>query len=267
MKPFHIGAGVASVAAGICCLALYASPAQAEFEADIYGGISLTDDANMFIKSTATGQTYAFQNVDHDMSGTVGGKFGYWFDGHSRSLGTFGLGLDIFHFRPDIGAQDVQRFDGQYGPGVTGGPFGSPLTGPPILVGQSIPTVDISTVGIGFDVLRYRLHLSKSEEFAKGRVQPYISAGPVLFISSVSNTTLTPTFGTPTGESDTDLSVGAKVSGGVKYHLTSALSMFGEFRYTYFKTEGTFQQAAGVEVSQSMYITSQHFVGGVALSF
>ena len=237
--------GVCSVAMGGLALALFSSPVQAEVVGELYGGGVFTKSADA-TDTSSLGLTGTFQNIKFDSTGTVGGRMGYWFD-EVGSVGAFGVGLDVFHFNANIDRQTVP---------VTVAGFSGTSTLDPI---------DISTVGIGFDLLRFRLHLNKSDEFQNGRVQPYFSAGPALFLTNISDTT---NF-TPANQSKSDTTLGVKVGAGLNFHVTKALSLFGEYRFTHFNAEGTFQDTTPPPSQETLStdVNTHHLVGGIAYHF
>lgn len=73
-------------------------------------------------------------------------------------------------------------------------------------------------------LLMARLRLLESEDFPKGRVQPYIGAGPSLIWSSVDVGLY----------SDDRWDLGGDARAGLNVGLIGGLGVFGEYRYTYF---------------------------------
>ena len=237
--------GLCSVAVGVFCLTLSIHPAQAEIVGEIYGGGAFTNSANV-TDASSLGATATFQGVKFDASGTLGGRMGYWFD-EVGSLGAFGVGLDVFHFNANVGRQTVP---------VTVGSFSGAGT---------LQPVDLSTVGIGFDLLRFRLHLDKSAEFKNGRVQPYFSVGPALFITKLSDTNNY----SPVNQSKSNTALGVKVGAGLNFQVTKAISLFGEYRFTHFNAEGTFQDTAPPASQETLKsgLNTHHLVGGISFHF
>lgn len=231
----------------VCCVVALASPLQAEFVAELYGGGSFTNNANVDV--SVGGATGAFQGVKFDTSWTVGGRVGYWFK-EVGELGAFGVGLDAFTFRANSDQQDVQLNIG----GSSLGTF-------------RIAPIDISTVAIGFDVLRFRMHLAKRDEFQQGQIQPYASVGPALFITETSDG------GNifPANQSSTNTSAGVKAGAGLNLHLTPAWSLFGEYRFTHFTSDATFHStlpfASPSQVTTNTDLNTHHVVGGISFHF
>lgn len=229
----------------VISLTLLAQPASAEFVGELYGGGAFTNSANV-TDASSLGATATFQGVKFDASGTVGGRMGYWFD-EVGSLGAFGVGLDVFHFNANVGRQTV------------------PTTVAGFSAASTLQAVDLSTVGIGFDLLRFRLHLDKNDEFQNGRVQPYFSVGPALFITKLSDTTNY----RPINQSKSNTALGVKVGVGLNFHVMKALSLFSEYRFTHFNAEGTFQDTTPPASQETLKtdLNTHHLVGGIAFHF
>ena len=79
----------------VCCVVAHASPLHAEFVAELYGGGSFTNNADVDLNSSLGGTGITLQGVKYDTSWTVGGRVGYWFK-EVGELGAFGVGLDVF---------------------------------------------------------------------------------------------------------------------------------------------------------------------------
>jgi len=128
-----------------------------------------------------------------------------------------------------------------------------------------IDSIKFSTLGIGFDVLRFRFHLLKSEELPNGRIQPYVSAGPAIFITEVSDST---NFA-PANQDAKHTSVGVKAGAGVHVQLPWALSVFGEYRFTHFTPEAQFQDTTFLVSQETLKtnLNTHHLVGGIAFHF
>lgn len=232
----------------VCCAVVLASPVHAEFVAELYGGASFTNNADVDLTSPSSGATIAtLQDVKFNTSWTAGGRVGYWFKEFGE-LGSFGVGLDVFAFKPESERQSVQVSIG----GSSLGPL-------------QIGSIKISTVAIGFDVLRFRLHLAKSEDFQQGQIQPYVSVGPALFITETSDENIF-----PANQSSTKTSVGVKAGAGLNVHATPEWSFFTEYRFTHFTSDATFTNATPFfvsEITTKTDITTHHVVGGISFHF
>lgn len=209
----------------------------AEWYADVYGGGAITTRHNT--GSVLPGFTVTAHDIQFDTSGTVGGRTGVWFD----QLPWLGVGVDVFHFRPTIaGGQTVE---------ITAAGLNGTVT---------IQTINVSVVGLGFDVLRLRLPLLQGDDYPQGRLQPYGTAGPALFWTRIKDTTnLAP----PADQSNTDMSVGLKVGAGLSYQVTPLLGLFGEYRFTHFQAQHEF---AGPVALRETFNT-HHLIAGLSFRF
>jgi opacity protein-like surface antigen len=220
--------------------------ASAEWNVDLYGGGAFTQNTKG-TQTSSDGTTFTSSELKVDNSFTAGGRVGYWLE----SLPWYGFGLDAFYFEPDIPTQTTQTTVTSPIPGLSGT---RPLT---------FSKTDISVVGIGFDILRLRAPLLKSADFQHGRLQPYLTAGPALFLTKVK-----PTAFLPAGQSETDTSIGVKVGAGLSFNITKALALFGEYRFTHFKADATFQETrtATQEKIEATFNT-HHVIGGISFRF
>src|SRR4029079_14832313 len=69
-----------------------APPAAAEWFLDLYGGVSITDDADVELRG---GQTIN-DTIEFDAEGTGGGRLGVWLPG----LRWLGFAVDVSYFAP-----------------------------------------------------------------------------------------------------------------------------------------------------------------------
>ncbi len=170
-----------------------ARPASAEWFLDLYGGASFTQDADVKLR----GGRSLDDKVNFDTVGTAGGRFGYWFG--ALGLPWLGAALDVSYFAPDA-------------------------TGPTI--DTHLEVIPISSL------VMFRAPLLASPAFPYGQLQPYLGAGPSLFITDVKIDTLA------TGErrSDAVAEVGGDLRGGITFMLAPGFGVFAEGRYTFFRT-------------------------------
>jgi hypothetical protein len=119
--------------------------------------------------------------------------------------------------------------------------------------------------GIGFDVLRLRLPLLRDEQFIHGRVQPYLAAGPAIFITYAGENT----FVQPGGQRSTDVSVGAKVDAGVTVMVTKRIGVFAQYRFTHFTTELEYRNTTPAPATETFKTTydSHHAIAGLSVRF
>jgi len=193
----------------VACLALAVGPASAEWFADVYVGQSFTEKSDVTVHSPAG--LGIFRDVEFERSLAYGGRVGRYFDGAPF----VGLGVDVFNFSPRIGPQRV-RVDGCVPSGGCGGGQGG------------TNAIDVDVIAISLDVM-LRLPLLKSEKAPWGLLQPYVTAGAPLFVTTVTPRT---TAQFRNHEDDTDYSFGYKVGGGLAFQVASNLMLFGEYRLT-----------------------------------
>jgi opacity protein-like surface antigen len=217
--------------------------AYAEWTADIYAGGAFTNKTDFTNTSTVDPSLTAI-GVKVDSSFTGGGRLGYWLEGADF----LGFGIDVFYFRAKAPSQSVPVRIG-------GGP-----TVPGLAAFDYMPVV-----GIGFDVLRLRLPLVKSDEFPHGQLQPYVSAGPALFITQLKGSDAFD----PPGQRKTDTAVGVKVGAGMAFLLSRSVALFGEYRFTHFKAEHSFQDGTPPPSTETFTATlnTHHVVGGISFRF
>ena len=96
-------------------------------------------------------------------------------------------------------------------------------------------------------------------------VQPYLAAGPAIFITYAGQNT----FVQPGGQSDTNVSVGAKVDAGATVMLTKRIGAFAQYRFTHFTSKLDFQNTVPAPATETFKTTydSHHVIVGVSLNF
>ena len=109
----------------------------------------------------------------------------------------FGVGLDVFHFDSDLKNSSIEQ----------------------------------SNVAVAFDLMA-RLPLLANEGMPQGRLQPYVTVGPAIFVSQQKS---------PGFTDGQTASVGFKGGTGLKFLFTKHFGLFGEYRYTYFKPTQDFE--------------------------
>jgi outer membrane protein W len=216
----------------------------AELYADLYTGAVFTKNTDLTIASNL-GSTATYQNLQVNNSWTAGGRAGYWLEGQDW----LGFGLDAFFFNVKAPNQMV------------------PVTGLAATGTTLAPAVwSLPVIGIGFDVLRLRAPLLRSEEFTHGRLQPYLSAGPALFVTWAE----TPwNIVQPKGQHDTDVALGAKAEGGVTFLVTKTVGLFTEYRFTHFTSKLNYQNTTSAPASETYKTTwdSHQVIGGISFRF
>ena len=226
-------------------LLVYPNDGAAEWYADAYAGAVWTANTDLTVTSSL-GTTTTYRDLNVQNNWTAGGRGGYWLDKSKMDWLGFGLDVFFFHLKTPPGQQV----------GVTG-------TGGSTTINDA--NWSLPAWGIAFDVLRLRLPLLRDEQFVHGRVQPYIAAGPTLFITYAGQNT----FVQPGGQSSTDVSVGAKVDAGATVMITKRIGAFAQYRFTHFTTELDYQNntpALATETFKTTY-DSHHVIAGLSMRF
>src|SRR5437867_2433055 len=122
--------------------------------------------------------------------------------------------------------------------------------------------LDLAVWVIGFDAM-LRYPLMKSPEFPNGRLQPYVTIGPAIFVAHAEDSRNFE----PSNQSDTDASAGVKVGGGVAWQFTKNIAMFGEYRYTHFSPEFTFRDDVRGNAELSTDVNTHYLLVGVSFRF
>lgn len=233
------------VAVGLACVSA-PGPASAEWFGDLYIGGAFTQNHDVTARFTFAGVSADVTGRDLRFNNSVmgGGRFGYWFD-----LVPFGLGLDVSYFQPNISAQTVNF--AVNGVGVGPGPSDK---------------IDLSVVDISFDFMVRWPGLLASERFPKGRLQPYFTGGPAIFIATAKDST---NFGLPSNQSSTDTSLGLKVGTGLTWLITPNLGVFAEYRFTHFSPEFGFDVAAPgfSKTTVKTDLNTHHLLMGLGVRF
>jgi hypothetical protein len=192
-------------------LVLSARVSSAEWFADVFAGVSLTQDHDLTIHDPIVGQG-VYRDTEFGTAPAYGFRLGRYFD----SLPFLGLAVDFLSFSPNIPPQGTRR-DGCML--VTGCGSFEGHTG----------RIDIDTRAISLDLM-LRLPLFKTTADPNGRLQPYIGLGVPMFI-----TTVTPrsTRQFRNQDDETQISVGYKGAAGLSYRILPNLHLFGEYRYTH----------------------------------
>ena len=210
------------VSAVLMSVVLAERPASAEWFADLYAGTSFTQKSDLKLNDQGIGPG-TYEDVELDRSLAWGGRAGRYFD----TVPFLGVGLDFFRFYPYLGPQSVQLRGCFYPSGCGSGRGG---TG----------SFDVETTAVSVDLM-LRLPLLTTADAPQGRVQPYLVAGPPVFM-----TTVTPrhTRNFRNHDSDTDFSFGYKLAGGVAVQVYKNLALFGEYRFTHVSPEVELRDAS-----------------------
>lgn len=226
----------------IAALATAAS-ARAEWTFDGYGGGSHSprSDFTMVIGSPSGRADHTFHDVEWDPSVELGTRAGYWLE----SVPWLGFAADLFRFDANVPSQTVSTT-------ISG------ATAP-----ANLQAIDFRILSLGLDA-RARLRLMSSFEHPRGRLQPYVTAGPALFRVKVTNRAN----GELTTEPSTDTVWGYKLGAGMSWQIGRNAAVFGEYRYTHFHAEpGLHGNITGAGVPLLFDLDTHHLVGGVSFTF
>jgi opacity protein-like surface antigen len=224
--------GWMAVAVALVGVLVGSRPAAAEWFADLYAGTSFTQRSDLKLNDHGIGPG-TFADVSFDRSLAWGGRAGRFFD----TLPFLGVGLDFFRYYPYIGPQSVEL----RGRGGTG-------------------SFDVEATAVSVDLM-LRLPLLRSEAAPQGLVQPYLVAGPPLFM-----TTVTPrhTRNLRNHDGDTDFSFGYKLAGGVAVQIFRNLALFGEYRFTHVSPEVELRDASNRRTTLGVDLDTHSALFGIS---
>jgi opacity protein-like surface antigen len=214
----------------------------AEWFADVYAGASLTRDNDVTIHDRVAGQG-VYRHTEFATALAYGFRLGRYFD----QVPFLGVAVDLFNFSPTIRAQGVNR-DGCFV--VTGCGSGEGHTG----------RIEITTHALSADVM-LRLPLFKTAQEPNGVLQPYITAGVPLFITTVTPRT---TREFRNHDDDTNISFGYKAAAGVAFKIFSNLHLFGEYRYTHTNVSADLHDAVTRNASLDTDLNTHSFLLGLS---
>jgi opacity protein-like surface antigen len=231
-----------AVSVALVTVVVGSRPAAAEWFADLYAGSSFTQGSDLKLNDHGIGPG-TFADVEFDRSLAWGGRAGRFFD----TLPFLGVGLDFFRYYPYIGPQSVQ-LSGCFYPGGCGSGRGG--TG----------SFEVEATAVSIDLM-LRLPLLRSEDAPQGRVQPYLAAGPPLFM-----TTITPrhTRNLRNHDGDTDFSFGYKLAGGVAVQIFRNLALFGEYRFTHVSPDVELRDASNRRTTMSVDLDTHSALFGIS---
>jgi opacity protein-like surface antigen len=223
-------------------LVLSARISAAEWFADGYAGVSLTQNHDLTIHDPIVGQG-VYRDTEFATTAAYGFRMGRYFDG----LPFLGLAVDFFNFSPNIRPQGTQR-DGCML--VTGCGSFEGHTG----------RIDIDAHALSLDLM-LRLPLFKTTEEPHGMLQPYIGLGVPLFITTVTPRT---TRQFRNQDDETQVSVGYKGAAGLSYRIVSNLHLFGEYRYTHTSIDLDLHSAVVRNASVDTKLDTHTFLMGLS---
>lgn len=236
---------------------LWPSLAVAEPYLGAYVGTALTEDKDLRTELELNGVPFVngrARDLSFHSSVLFGGKAGYFF-GQDVFGGNVGAEVDVYHFSPDFGAQQV-RFTGTFA-GVPGD----------ITTRLQSANIDVTAVTLNF---LYRFRLLSAPQYPRGRLQPYVGVGAGAFIATLE--TRTSVFDVNKEISDTDVRPGIQALGGARFFVMPNLALFAEYKFMQtetfsftFKESGTTFGFPATETARDRAdLTSHLFYGGIA---
>jgi opacity protein-like surface antigen len=231
----HIAIAVSSVAAS------------AEGFIDIYGGASIPENVDLDTEidvDLAGFSASATDELDYDTSAVVGVRGGYWFPDFSF----FGLALDASYFMLEAPSASARET----------------IDGNDIEI-HGDPDIDVYPIT--------PLLMLRSKVLTIGRThtpgfQPYIGIGPGIFLSVMDDSLDIRINGEEDSFEAVSVDVGLDARAGLKIHLTRWLTLFTEYRFTYFEPsfeDDLFDDV--LSVKQEAELRTHHVVGGVGFHF
>ena len=224
----------------------------AEVVVNLYGGTGFTQKHNANVNLPDAGISGTHKALQFDTAATVGGRAAYWID----SFPYLGLGIDTSHFfGPDQKNQIALTELCVVGEGCSTSP-------------ETIKKFNNNVTTIGFDAM-FRYPMLRSEEFSHGQLQPYLTIGPAIFITTLKDTD---NF-IPAGQSSTYTSLGVKAGAGLMLFLTKRMGAFIEYRDSNFKVKDHYNNAKvehGITLGKTLgsaIFNIQAIVAGVNIRF
>jgi opacity protein-like surface antigen len=217
----------------VCFLLILPTLARAEWFLDVYGGESTTRDASVTAEITSYGVLMATTTESHTEKVDFDTSFtmGGRLGYWFEKLPWLGASLDLSYFKAE---GEKAEFD----------------------------VVPLSLL------LMLRWPLFKSENFPKGRLQPYAGVGPGYFFTS-SRANFRPDLqDSVSGSSD---EVGFDVRTGLSWQFHKHWAIFGEYRYTDVKIDFTQEDFlpifSGTDESMNTHLKTNHFLLGISYRF
>ena len=195
------------------------APASAEWFADLYsGGVVWVDPT---IHATVAGVSLEKSKDTTVADFTIGGRVGYWLS----PVPWLGFALDTSYYQFDVTPKHSQNL---------------------ILQEAKIQVIPITPLVMA------RLPLLESDEFPTGRLQPYMGAGPGIFLHRRKID-----FESGDRINNETVDVGADVRAGLAWRFTPLFGIFAEYRFNYFSESADGDIAAGrFDVHSNVYINS-----------
>jgi Outer membrane protein beta-barrel domain len=206
---------------------------------DVYAGAAFTDSDDL---TTRIAGFSIHDSVDFDPSAEVGIRGGIWFP----DLPWLGLASDLSYFRLDGPSSGVDHTVG----------------GIPIRTRDDVD-VDLFPISI---LLMLRTKVFTGPFGPRFGVQPYVGVGPTLFVSWVQDALTVRVGGEEESVDDVSYELGLDTRAGLRFHLARSLSLFAEYRFTYYEPEFE-DNLFGDSVQIESDIATHHVVAGVGFQF
>ena len=232
--------GWAFAALAVIALLLAADRAAAQGYLDIYGGIAFTSDDELV---TRVGGASLHDDVDFDPSGEVGIRGGMWFP----DLPWLGIATDLSYLELDGPSSAVEHTVG----------------GVPVRTRDNVD-IDLFPISV---LLMLRTKLFVLPFGPELGLQPYVGVGPGLFVSWVHDDAFRIGIGAAEESiDDTSYDLGLDTRAGLRLHLTRWVSLFAEYRFTYYEPDFA-DDVLGNEVDIEAQFATHHVVGGLGFQF
>jgi len=203
-------------------------PRSTEGFVDLFVGAAMTQDADVEVRNlTIFGSppiSFRVRDLSFETSFMGGERVGFWWD-------FVGANLDLSYFRPDPHASGHTRLE--LPPGLP-----SNVDRDLVLKALQMAESDLHVVGIGLNAM-LRAQFFSDTAVPQGHLQPYVFAGPTMFVSILTLEAKETLLGGTQKYSDTDLNVGLgfTAGAGLTYMFTKSFGLFAEYRFTYQQPE------------------------------
>jgi opacity protein-like surface antigen len=210
-------------------------PASAEWFLDIYGGEASTQDASVTAEITSYGLFSPVRTESHTEKVDLDSSFtmGGRLGYWFEKLPWLGVSLDLSYFKAE---GDKAQFD----------------------------VIPLSLL------LMLRWPLFKSDNFPKGKLQPYAGVGPGYFFTDC-RVNFRPALEDSVSGSSGEIGFDARA--GLAWQFHKHWAIFGEYRYTDVKIDFTQEDSlailslSGTDVSMKTHLKSNHFLAGISYRF
>jgi opacity protein-like surface antigen len=199
-----------------------AAPAHAESYFSVYTGSAFTRDSDLTISQPATASAATYSGVSWDTrSLEMPPYYGLRLDHFLDRAPNFGVGVEFNHYK-------VYADTGKSVP--VNGTWNGAAVSTVAPLNQRVQKFNIShgVNYVGLNLL-YRWRTEPGEPFPRGRLQPYVGGGPVLYIvhgeNAVNNLT--------NDEKYQGSGWGYQLFGGLRYGLTPRVSLMVEGKYSH----------------------------------